>query len=463
VKRVLAGFLLLVVAAAAVYAYMVARRDRTYRELLAQGDAALAQDNTSGAIEAFSGAIALKQDAMIGYLKRGETYRRRGDLEVALRDLGRAAELDPSAARAIEALGDVNLSLKRYPAAAKRYRDYVALDDRAPRVLYKLAFAHYHGGHSAEAIDALQKAVALDDRFAEAYYLLGLCLRNVRKVDAARTALERALAIQPALLSAREELADVYGLLSRTDDRLMQLEALSALDPSASREVALGLTYARAGQPQRAILTLSRAAERYPNYRYTYVALGRVWLENAQAGNDRIALSKALGALEQAMGTEDGSEVMVLFGRALLMAADNESAERMLDDASTKEPVDPQAFYYLAEASERLGHYQAARQALLGYLALHGEDADARQRLTMEMRLGELSAKLKEFSAAVGYFQHAVGEPAADASVFVRLADAQWHAGELQAARGTLQRALERSPADPQALALKRRFGKPVS
>ena len=209
-------------------------------------------------------------------------------------------------------------------------------------------------------------------------------------------ALEQAVAIQPALLPAREELANLYGALSRTDDRLMQLEALSALDPNASREVALGLTYARAGQPQRAILTLSRAAERYPNYRYTYVALGRVWLENAQAGGDRVALSKALGALEQAMGSEDGSEARVLFGRALLLASDTDSAERMLQDAAAKEPVDPLAFYYLAEASERLGHYQAARHALLDYQALHGEDADARRRLTMEVRLGELSMKLKE-------------------------------------------------------------------
>jgi tetratricopeptide (TPR) repeat protein len=463
VKRVLAGLVLLVVAAAAVYAYMVARRDRTYRELLAQGDLALAQDNTSGAVEAFSGAIALKSDAMIGYLKRGDTYRRRGDQEAALRDLGRAAELDPSAARAIDALGDVNLSLGRYTAAADRYRAYVALDDRAPRVLYKLAFAQYHDGRPADAIDALQKALALDDRFAEAYYLLGLCQRNVQQPDAARVALEQAVAIQPALLPAREELANLYGALSRTDDRLMQLEALSALDPNASREVALGLTYARAGQPQRAILTLSRAAERYPNYRYTYVALGRVWLENAQAGGDRVALSKALGALEQAMGSEDGSEARVLFGRALLLASDTDSAERMLQDAAAKEPVDPLAFYYLAEASERLGHYQAARHALLDYQALHGEDADARRRLTMEVRLGELSMKLKEYQEAVSYFRRAAAEAAADASVLVRLADAQWRAGELDAARGTLQRALERAPADPQALLLKRRFGSPSS
>jgi tetratricopeptide (TPR) repeat protein len=464
VKRVLAGLVLLVVAAAAVYAYMVARRDRTYRELLAQGDAALAQDNTSGAVEAFSGAIALKADAMIGYLKRGETYRRRNDLEAALRDLGRAAELDPSAARAIDALGDVNLSLKRYDAAADRFRAYVALDDRAPRVLYKLAFAQYHAGHPVEAVDALQKAITLDDRFAEAYYLLGLCQRDVQHLDAARVALEQAVAIQPALLPAREELANLYGALSRTDDRLMQLEALSALDPKPSREVALGLTYARAGQPQRAILTLSRAAERYPSYRYAYVALGRVWLENAQAGGDRVALSKALGALEQAMGTEDGSEARVLFGRALLLTSDNESAERMLENAVAKEPVDPLAFYYLAEAAERLGHFQTARQALLDYLALHGEDADARRRLTLDVRLGDLSMKLKEFPTAVGFFRHAAGESAADASVLVHLADAQWRAGEADAARTTLQRALDRAPADPDALALKRRFAAaPVS
>ncbi len=458
VKRVLAGVLVLGLTATAVYGYMVNRRDRTYRRLIAQGEAALAHDNTFAAIETLSGAIALRPDAMIGYLKRGEAYKRRGELDAALRDLRRASEIDPTATRAIEQQADVHLALKQYAKAADHYREYVRLDDRAPRVLYKLAFAQYHDGRPAEAVNALQKAVGQDDRFAEAYYLLGVCLRDVQRIDGAKAALEQAIAIQPAMLHAREELADLYGALGRTEDRLTQLEALTALDPGPSREVTLGLAYARAGQQQRAVLTLGRAVERYPSYRYSYVALGRVWLETAQAGPDRVALSKALGALEQAVGSEDSSEAMTLFGRALLMTSDEESAERMLEKATAKEPADPLAFYYLADAAEQLGHFDAARQALVDYQTLHGDEPDARRRLSLAMRLGDLSLKLNEPIAAVAYFQRAAGEAAADLSVLSRLAEAQWRAGDREAARATITRALEKDPIDPQALALQRRF-----
>jgi tetratricopeptide (TPR) repeat protein len=457
VKRVLAGVALLAVIAAGVYGYTVTRRDRTYRDLLVQGDAALAQDNTVAAIELFSGAIPWKNDAMIGYLKRGEAYRRRGDLDAALRDLQHATALDPSAPRAIEELGDVYLALKRYSAAADQYRAYVRLDDREPRLLYKLAFAQYTDSHVPEAIDALQKAVAQDDRFAEAYYLLGVCLHDLRRLEQARTALERAVAIQPAMLNAREELADLYRQLGRTDDSLDQLQALSALDPDASREVTLGLAYARAGQQQRAILTLGRAVERYPATRNTYVALGRVWLENAQSSGDRVALSKALGALEQAVGSDDSSEAMTLFGRALLMTSNDDSAERMLQDATMKEPADPMAFYYLAEASERLEHFEVARRALIDYQALHGDEPDLRRRVALSVRLGDLSIKLNDPPTAVRYFRSAVGE-STDASVLTRLADALWRNGEKEAARAALTRVLEKDPTDAQALALQRRF-----
>jgi tetratricopeptide (TPR) repeat protein len=458
VKRVLAGLFLLGLSAAGVYGYTLSERERSYRQLIADGDAALARDNTSAAVEAFSGAITLKDDSMLGYLKRGQTYRRRGEFVAAIRDLRRASEIDPTATRPLEELGDAYLAdtPHRYSAAAERYLEYVKLDNRAPRVLYKLGFARYNEGHVAEAIDALQRAIALDERPAEAYYLLGLCHRAAQHFDAARAALEKSLALQPALLHAREELADLNGVLGRTDARIDQLAALSALDPGPSREVTLGLAYARAGQTERAVLTLGRAAERYPDHPYAYVALGRVWLEIAQARSDRVALSKALGALEGAVGSDDSSEALMLFGRALLMTSDEETAERMLQDATERRPVEPLAFYYLAEAAERLGHFSIARDALLDYDVLRGDEVDERRRSAHAARLGDLSLKLNEPAVAATYFLRASGE--GDAALLARAADAQLRAGETDAARATATKALERDPKNPVALGVLRRI-----
>ena len=126
-----------------------------------------------------------------------------------------------------------------------------------------------------------EKAIAIDDRFAEAYYLLGLCFRDTQRRDRSLRALETSVRLAPAMVHAREELADLYGRLGRIDDRIAQLETLLALDRGPSRHVALGLAYARAGQFDRAVTTLGQAAERYPDESYAYVALGRVWLEKS--------------------------------------------------------------------------------------------------------------------------------------------------------------------------------------
>ena len=457
VKRVLAGLFLLGLSAAGVYGYTLTERERIYRKQIADGDAALARDSTSAAVEAFSGAITLKPDSMVGYLKRGQTYRRRGEFGAAIRDLRRASEIDPSATRPLEELGDAYLAdtPHRYRSAAERFQEYVKLDNRAPRVLYKLAFARYHDGQPAEAIDALQRAIALDDRFAEAHYLLGLCQRDAQRFDAARLALERSIELQPALLHAREELADLYGALGRTDSRLTQLEALTALDPGASRDVTLGQAYARSGQTERAVLALGRAAERYPDHPYAYVALGRVWLETAQARNDRIALSKALEALEGAVGSDDSSEALTLFGRALLMTSDEETAERMFQSATEKRPVEPLAFYYLSDAAERLGHYAAARQALLDYEVLRGDEIDGRRRSTYLARLGDLSIKLDEPAVAAGYLIRAAN--GSDPFLLARAADAQLRAGDRAAATATAAKALEKDPKNELALTVQRR------
>ncbi len=476
-KRAFLAVLTVFVCAAAVYGYTAARRERTFRLLIARGDAALQKDDTFAAIENFSGAIALKDDSMLGYLKRGEAYRRRQQLDsglkesrqapkfdpaadAALRDLRRAAQLDPLAPRPVELLGDVNYALLRYDRAVEQYQHYTELDDRSPRVLYKLALAHYSAGRPRPAVLALQKAVAIDDRFAEAFYLLGLCYRDVQRPADALRALLMSVRLAPAMIHAREELADLYGRLGRVDDRIAQLEALLGFDPGPSRQVALGLAYARAGQFDRAITTLGRAAERYPDHSYTYVALGRVWLEKAQPRADRVDLGKALGALQEAVGSDNSSEALMLFGRALLLSQNAELAETVLRQATDKRPADPQAFYYLAEVAERRGHYGIARRALLDYNALQGDERDPRRRGALAARIADLSMKTGDSVAAALWYQKAIEANGADAALLLRAGDAQLASGAFDAARATAQRVLEKDPANRQARALLRRLGR---
>ena len=204
--------------------------------------------------------------------------------------------------------------------------------------------------------------------------------------------------------------------------------------------------------------TLGQAVKKYPDHSYTYVALGRVWLEKAQPRPDRVDLGKALGALEEAIGTDNSSEALTLFGRALLLTQDLDLAERVLQEATEKRPADALAFYYLADAAERRGNVDMARRALLDYRALEGDSPDAARRAALAVRIGDLSMKLRDGAAAVTWYQRAIEADGADAPLLVRVADAQLLSGDRDAARATVALAIERDPKNRAAVLLQRRI-----
>ncbi len=357
---------------ASLLAWIEVRQEREFRRLVRVGDAALAEGRTSEAIEAFSGAAALKADSMLPYLKRGDTYRRRHEWDAAVRDLRRAATLDDSAPRAAELLGDVYLELGRYADATAQYQRYLSLDDRAPRVLYKLALARYRDGQVPVAEELLRRIVAQDDRMTEAHYLLGLALRDSGRSGEAIVSLDKAIALTPGFAPAREALADMASSDGGWRGGLEHLEALAALEPARpERLVNVGLAYARAGRLDEAVLTLRRATERHPGSPVVYGALGRVWLAAAEDRHDRAALDHALTAFRTAAAdVEASSEILALYGHALLVARDARAAEQVLRRATARLPVDPAAYRYLSEAAQRIGHADIARQAQQQYAAL---------------------------------------------------------------------------------------------
>ncbi|HSL23402.1 MAG TPA: tetratricopeptide repeat protein [Vicinamibacterales bacterium] len=458
-KRFLIGLFVVAAGFAAVAGYAAASAEREYRRLIAVGDAALARDDTFVAVEAFSGAIALRPDAMLAYLKRGQAYHRRGEFQNARRDLRTASELDAASVRVFEALGDVNYALKEYERAADRYADCVRLDDTSGRLFYKLGLAQYQAGHASAAIQPLGSAVALDGRNAEAQYVLGLALRELGRTADALKALRAAIAFSPAFSEARAELATIFRDLGRTRDEIEQLEALAALGPRPEHAVALGLAYAKTGRTSQAVLTLGSAAERFPETPQVYVALGRVWLESAEARNDRIALSKALEALEGALTTADpSSEALALFGRALFVAGDLEAAEQTLLEATARFPVEPSAFLYLADLSTRRGELARTRDALVSYRALLAEDDPDGERLAPAARIADLSMRIDDPATGERWYRRASALNPSDARLLARLGEAAWAAGNRDAARAAVTRAIGLRPDDYALRALQRKF-----
>jgi tetratricopeptide (TPR) repeat protein len=350
---------------ASTLVWLDASREREYRRLLAVGDTAAQQGQTFEAVEAYTGALTLKPDSFSARLKRGDLYRRRGEYSSAVRDLSEAVGAAPSSPVALERLGDAHAALGQPEVAATDYQASLRFDDQAPRVAYKLGLVNFQAGRFPEAIDALGRAAALDPRLAEAHYLIALCLREQHQDADAERALLRAIEVNPAFLAARDELAAFYTDSGRLAEAVDQLEALSALEPGRPERFArLGLAYARLGQPDTAVLTLGRAADRHPQAAVIYVALGRVWLDEAVNTGDPVSLRKALEALTpMAERADASSEALTWYGRALYQSGRIADAEDALQRAARQFPVTPLAFRYLADAARALGHTDTARQA----------------------------------------------------------------------------------------------------
>ena len=433
------------------------QQDRYYRQLLQTGEDALAAGNNFAALEAFSGAVALRPDQMAGYYRRAEAYRLQRQFEKAASDLREALRVAPDAAQPRVALGDLFDAQGDHARAASWYRAAAErLRDADPALLYRLAASFYRAGHPAAAIGPLELALARHESFAEARYLLGLAYRDTQLHDAAISSLEQAIRIAPMLAPAREELAELYRLTNRPDDEIAQLEALLHREGDVSRKIAIALVEARRGQPDRALAILDEEARRAPTNSQIHLALGRVYLGIAEASPAGPEVRQAITYLEKALGgSARRSEGLALYGRALHLSGNGQDAERILQEAIATSPVYPAAFRYLADVADELGHPAGARDALVSYDTLDGSAGDRPTRVARARRIGLLAMRAGDPALAASYLQQAVSGGLDGSETLSALARARWSAGDMRGAAEAIDRALATDPenADVQRLA----------
>jgi tetratricopeptide (TPR) repeat protein len=463
VKR-LVGFLTLLALIVAVAIVYVQRHqeERRYRELLSEGEAALARGQSYAAIESFSGALALRPESMAAYYRRGQAYAAQRQDDKAFRDLREAARLSPTAAAPLVALGAL-YDERGEPAQAADWYGQAAerLKDADPAVLYSLALSLYRAGSPAAAKDPLRRALARNDSSAEGYYLLGLVLRDSQNPDEAIAALEQAIRLSPSLVPAREELADIYHERGRLPEEMAQLKALADLSRGVQRRVAVGLAEANRSEFDSALETLAAAESSAPNDSRVFLATGRVLLMRAERSPDAHAVARAQSALERALGgTARRSEGLALYGRALYLAGDISAAERILQEAIATSPVDPEAYAFLADAAERNGHPMVARDALMDLDVLQGDTVSGRERGERARRIGALSLAANDVRTAATFLAQALDTAPDDPAALGMLARARWQLGDIVGAKLALGRALELNGTDAALQRLMRTINK---
>jgi predicted Zn-dependent protease len=146
---------------------------------------------------------------------------------------------------------------------------------------------------------------------------------------------------------------------------------------------------------------------------------------------------------------------LTLYGRALLRNGQIDLAERTLQQATERYPVEPTAFAFYATAAEQQGHWDAARQAWILYGALVGDDEGF---LSRAERIAALSLHLNDTATALEWLERASEVSPANGRLVELLAEAQLRAGDRPAAQATIARGLGKDPKDAALLALSRRL-----
>ena len=445
-------------AAAAVAVIERLSEDRQYRRLLIEGERALGARETYAAIEAFSGALALRPTSMVAYYRRGEAYGTQGQVDNAVRDLRAAHALAPDAPQPLESLGRL-FDRRGEPDEAARWYKQAAelLKDANPSLLYALALAQYRAGHPAAARESLRRAIGADGALTRAYYLLGLVHRDLGEPDKAVASLQQALKLAPTLVPAREELADVLEQLGRSAEAVPLLATLAADDPQASRFVALAMAELEAHRFGPALDALARAEMLAPGDPRVSLARGRAHLARAEQEPTPAAVARALASLDPARADpQDRGERLALFARAVFLSGDARRAERLLREATAQPPVHPDAYAYLAEVAEHLNDPRLALESLERLDALAGDTAPPRVRSARARRMGRLALLSGASPTAVRHLDAAVAAGHTDAITLGLLARARWETADHAGARRALARALAQAPDDLDLLRLTR-------
>lgn len=296
----------------------------------ALGDVALAQGRYEQALAEYDQALALDEGDLSVRFQRGVTLRRARRLEEAQAAFEQVAKVDgdyPGLAleRGLlhEAAGRGDEALKAYEAALAKAPDdldlmlrvgcsYVSAGraDKAEELLRKVLSQRPNSAETnhcmgramlldparlAEALRLLERAASIDPNRPEYHLYVGWAANEARNFSKAKTALEKALALDQSLADAYWQRGVLLARQGAVKDAIVDLKKALSLPPTRHEAHAtLAEAYYDLGREREALAEWRTAITAMPNQAVWRFRYGKLLLANRQRAAAEQELARAL-------------------------------------------------------------------------------------------------------------------------------------------------------------------------
>ncbi len=438
-----------------------------------------AQTNLPGTEAALNKAIALDPKSARPYIMLAQVFVKRGDYPTALKKLDAAAAQTNDLAIFLQ-MGELNDEVKNYTASRDAYEKALSVNSNSITALNNLSYIYaerlqqldkgyelaerarqltpfnpniadtvgwilYRQGQYKKALTILQGCAEKAPNDAEIQYHLGMDNYMLAQEDAARAALQRAMALSTNFQGrddARNRLAILDINASNASPQALAVleQALKDRPDDPAVLNRLGYQEEKAGQWDKAAATYEATLKQHPDAEPIMAKLA--WLYTFQLHNADRAMELAREAHTRNNADPVASEIL---GHWLFRTHDYQRAVSILEETADRLPNQPAVLQDLAWAYYSVGRVadsMTVMQKAIQYGATSADMGDPKRFVTMAAAFAD-SAKA---GALADDAKQALQADAAYVPALMIAAANQQHAGDFKGAQQSYGKALDVYP-----------------
>lgn len=205
------------------------------------------------AMEASVKALSLNPELAEAHLTMGILYTRRLNGPDAKRELEKAVSLQPSFAEAYSWLGWVMAITGQLDEAVPASEKSVKLDPYSTYTRAYLSVIYLAAGRYNDALNEARVAISIEPEYGIGYYLEGLILFHLRKMDEAEFSLNESLKLlNPKGALSEQDIEMVLALIATHKNEVENFESIQHKLIAVNKHALLGVLYASMGKTDEA-------------------------------------------------------------------------------------------------------------------------------------------------------------------------------------------------------------------